>query len=40
MIAKQALTEEIHDAAVRHGMVVLKVYATGLLLDGVTSLGR
>jgi len=38
MIAKQSLTEEIHDTAVRHGMVDLRAYATGLLLDGVTSL--
>jgi len=38
MVAKQALTEEIHACAVRHGMVDLKAYATRLLLDGVTSL--
>ena len=38
MIATRALTEDIHAAAVRHGMVDLKAYATGLLVDGVTSL--
>jgi type IV pilus assembly protein PilB len=38
MIATQALTEEIHECAVRHGMVDLKAYATQLLLDGETSL--
>ncbi len=38
MVARQTLTEEIHECAVAHGMVDLKAYATQLLLDGETSL--
>jgi len=37
MVAKGALTEEIHNAAPRHGMLDLKKYAGLLLLNGDTS---
>jgi len=37
MVAKGALTEEIHNAALRHGMLDLKKYAGLLLLNGDTS---
>ena len=37
MVAKGALTEEIHAAALRHGMLDLKKYAGLLLLNGDTS---
>jgi type II secretory ATPase GspE/PulE/Tfp pilus assembly ATPase PilB-like protein len=38
MVAKQALTEEIHACAVRHGMTDLKHYAIQMLVAGATSL--
>jgi len=38
MVAKQALTEEIHASAVRHGMTDLKHYAIQMLVAGATSL--
>jgi type IV pilus assembly protein PilB len=37
MVAKGALTEDIHNAALRHGMLDLKKYAGLLLLNGDTS---
>jgi type IV pilus assembly protein PilB len=38
MVAKGALTGEIHACAVRHGMTDLKHYATQMLVAGTTSL--
>ncbi len=37
MVAKGAIAEEIHAAAIRHGMLDLKAYAGVLLLNGDTS---
>jgi type II secretory ATPase GspE/PulE/Tfp pilus assembly ATPase PilB-like protein len=37
MVAKAALTEDIHNAALRIGMLDLKKYAALLLLNGDTS---
>ncbi|HVZ15739.1 MAG TPA: ATPase, T2SS/T4P/T4SS family [Terriglobales bacterium] len=37
MIAKGAITEEIHAAALKHGMLDLKLYSAYLLLNGDTS---
>jgi len=37
MVAKAANTEEIHAAALRHGMLDLKMYSAYLLLNGDTS---
>jgi type II secretory ATPase GspE/PulE/Tfp pilus assembly ATPase PilB-like protein len=37
MVARGALTEDIHAAAVKNGMLDLKKYAALLLLNGETS---
>jgi len=37
MVAKAALTEDIHNAALRIGMLDLKKYSALLLLNGDTS---
>ena len=37
MVGKGAVSEEIHSAALRHGMLDLKKYAGLLLLNGDTS---
>jgi len=37
MVAKGANTEEIHAAALRHGMLDLKMYSAYLLLNGDTT---
>jgi type IV pilus assembly protein PilB len=38
MVAKGAMTEDVHACAVRHGMTDLKRYAVQMLLNGATSL--
>jgi type II secretory ATPase GspE/PulE/Tfp pilus assembly ATPase PilB-like protein len=37
MVAKGANTDDIHAAALRHGMLDLKLYSAFLLLNGDTS---
>jgi type IV pilus assembly protein PilB len=37
MVAKSALTEDIHAAALEEGMLDLKKYSAWLLLEGLTS---
>ena len=37
LVAKGAVTDELHSAALRHGMLDLKKYAGLLLLNGDTS---